>query len=226
MFEFKVGPDARPAKFSSDDQSVRHLKKAGRLPQQAERNKLPESSDSEITTLLQAWQEGDQDARDSVFQMVYPDLRRIAKRQMGLDQSPTFQATEIVHESFLRLSRSSSWTWRSRAQFFALAAQLVRQVLVDHIRHKGSLKRGCAFLRADIELDHLASPAGSVDLLALDEAIGQLGDFDAMAARIVEMRYFGGLTIPEVAEVLTTSPSTVSRRWEVARAWLHRELSK
>ncbi len=182
--------------------------------------------DPEITALLQAWQEGDADARDRVFRIVYPDLRRIARRQMGLNDSPTFQATEIVHESFLRLSRSTSWTWRSRAQFFALAAQLVRQVLVDHLRHKGSLKRGCAFLRADIELDRLASPDNSVDLLALDDAIGELAKFDDLAARIVEMRFFGGLTIPEVAEVLGTSPSTVSRRWEVARAWLHRELSQ
>lgn len=184
------------------------------------------TTDNDITGLLQAWQDGDTDARDSVFSIVYPDLRRIAHRQMGMGGSPTFQPTEIVHESFIRLTQNTSWTWRCRAQFFALAAQLVRQVLVDHLRHKGSLKRGSAFFRADIEIEQLAAVNGQVDLLALDDAIRQLAQFDSLAAQIVEMRYFGGLTIPEVATVIATSPSTISRRWEVARVWLHRELTR
>lgn len=185
---------------------------------------MPSDSNADLTVWLQAWQDGDLAARDRVFAVVYPELRRIARRQMGMGGPATVQATEIVHESFLRLS-SHAWTWQSRAQFFALAAQLVRQVLVDRLRRKGSLKRGSAYLRADVELDQLASAPRDVDLLALDEAITQLAGFDQQAAKIVEMRFFGGLTIPEVAEVMATSPSSVSRRWDVARAWLHRELT-
>lgn len=178
----------------------------------------------QLTDWLQAWQAGDLEARDRVFALVYPELRRIARRRMGSAGQVTVQPTEIVHESFLRFA-ANSWTWQNRAQFFAMAGQILRQVVVDRLRHKGSLKRGSAFLRADIEPDHLATLPRNVDLLALDAAIHRLSEFDAQAARIVVMRFFGGLTLPEMAEVLETSPSTVSRRWEVARAWLHRTMA-
>lgn len=181
-------------------------------------------SPAELTTLLNAWTAGDTAARDRLFESVYPQIKAIAQRHRGPRGEITLQPTEIVHEAYLRLTHQKLFGWRHRAQFFKLASQLVRQVLVDHARARNAVKRGSRDERSDMDADELADIGPAVDLLSLHEALTRLAEIDSEAARIVELRYFGGLTIPETAEVLETGTATVSRRWQVARAWLRREL--
>lgn len=179
----------------------------------------------EITRLLQAWQAGDQVARDELFARVYPELKKIAQRQLGTAGNATLQATELIHETYLRLTGHQGLVWEGRLQFFALAATVARQVLVDQVRRRAALKRGGAMIRLDGLPEWISQPESKVDLLALDAALKRLQDRDATAARTVELRYFGGLTQGEIAEVLAVSVPTVARRWQMAKAWLRRELS-
>jgi RNA polymerase sigma factor (TIGR02999 family) len=183
----------------------------------------PEAS-RDITRLLQAWESGDAAARDALFSRLYPELKKIARRQLAHAAGATLQATDLAHETYLRLAERDDLSWASRLQFFALAAQIARQVLVDGYRRRSSQKRGGLLVQGGIDLDALAPEGGDLDLLALDEALTRLAGIDPEASRTVELRFFGGLTIPEIAAYLGTSEATVSRRWAMARAWLRREL--
>lgn len=182
------------------------------------------SSHGDLTVLLRAWQGGDRAAGERFFERVYPELRRIAARQIGARHAITSQPTEIVHEAYIKLFQSGSMHWPNRLAFFALAAQIVRQVLVDRARSRHAMKRGGSEPRVAVEAELLATPDAAFGLLALDEALSQLATVCPEAARIVVLRYFGGLTIPEIAEVAGVGTATVSRRWGMARAWLRRAL--
>ncbi len=179
---------------------------------------------AEITTLLRAWEKGDTAAQEALFARLYPELKKIAQRQLRQASGATLQATELAHETFLRLAERQDLSWASRLQFFALAAQVARQVLVDAYRRRRAAKRGGLLVQENLDLDSLAAGGTALDLLALDDALTRLAELDTEAARAVELRYFGGLTIPEIAAFLGTSEATVSRRWQMARAWLRREL--
>jgi RNA polymerase sigma factor (TIGR02999 family) len=181
----------------------------------------------QVTSLLQAWSRGDQSALDRLLPVVYGELRRQARHFMR-NQSPghTLQPTALVHEAFLRLVGSEPVEWRSRAQFFGVAAKAMRSILVDHERAQRAAKRGhgapVLTLRPEDSGD---GPGSNLDVEALDEALQRFAAMDPDKCRLVELRYFGGLTIEEAAEVLDLSPATVKRHWSAARAWLRRELT-
>jgi RNA polymerase sigma-70 factor, ECF subfamily len=180
-----------------------------------------------VTDLLQAWASGDQAALDELLPLVYEELRRQARRYMRAQPAGhTLQTTALVHEAYLRLVGRSAVEWNGRAHFFGVASKAMRSILVDHARARGAAKRGGS-ARA-ITLDDaggVAGPQASVDVLALDEALGRLAELDPRKSQMVELRYFGGLGIDEAAAVLGVSPATVKREWTTARAWLRRELS-
>jgi RNA polymerase sigma-70 factor, ECF subfamily len=184
-------------------------------------------STQSVSELLQAWASGDHAALDELLPLVYDDLRRQARRLMRAQPAGhTLQTTALVHEAYLRLVGQTSVEWHGRAHFFGVAAKAMRSILVDHARARNAAKRGGS-ARA-ITLDDAASVAGpqaSVDVLALDEALGRLAELDARKSKLVELRYFGGLGIDEAAAVMGVSPATVKREWTTARAWLRRELS-
>jgi RNA polymerase sigma factor (TIGR02999 family) len=179
----------------------------------------------EITALLLAWREGQPGALDRLLLLVYDDLRRQARRQLRRERSDhTLQPTALVHEAFLRLGGQGAARWQNRRQFFAVASQAMRRVLVDHARAHGAAKRGDGRTRVSLEEWSAAGAAPQVDVLALDQALERLERIDPRQARVVELRYFGGLSAPEAAEVLEVSLATVNRDWAMARAWLFREL--
>jgi RNA polymerase sigma factor (TIGR02999 family) len=173
------------------------------------------------------WSGGDLSARDALVPLVYDELRRIARRCLG-GQGPgnTLQPTALVHEAYLRLVRSESIQVRDRVHFFSLAAQMMRQILIDHARHSAAAKRGGNAIT--VTLDEAPDPAGkktNLDLLALDDAMVQLAALDSRQCKIVELRFFGGLSIEEAAEAVKISPATAKREWATARLWLHRALN-
>ena len=182
-----------------------------------------------MTELLIAWRNGDSSAPNHLLPLVYDELHRAAGRAMNNEGvGHTLQPTALVNELYLRLVDQTRAGWQNRAQFFGVASQLMRRVLVDHARARLSEKRGGG-VRA-ITLDNwnevvAAEAADEVDILALDEALEKLAVFDPQQAKVIELRYFTGLSIPETAEALGISPATVKREWVVARAWLKRELS-
>lgn len=178
-----------------------------------------------ITTLLQRWSQGDREAAEEVLPLVYDELRRISARELHRGRrDPTLQATAIVHEVYLRLSGKEGFGLSSRAHFFALAARLTRQILVDYARRRHRLKRGGQGARVTLtETAGLVEPKGP-DLLAVDEALEKLEALDPRKASIVELRFFAGLTLEETAEQLGVSVETVTREWRRARAWLCNEL--
>jgi RNA polymerase sigma factor (TIGR02999 family) len=185
-----------------------------------------------ITQLLHAWERGDTAAPDALARVVYAELRRRAARALRREgEGHTLQPTALVHEAWMRLDGQHDARWESRTQFFAVAAQMMRRVLVDHARTRRALKRGGAPVQVTLgEVDRVvASPstepaADAVDLLALDAALARLAELDPRKARLVELRYFAGLSIPECAGALGISQATVGREWAVARIWLRREL--
>lgn len=178
-----------------------------------------------VTQLLLAWGHGDEAARDELIPLVYDTLRRIARHQLrGERPGHTLETTALINEAYLKLVEQSV-SWQSRAHFFGIAARLMRQLLVDHARARQRLKRG-----GDRQQISLTAAAGiaqeqAMDLLALDEALKALAEVDLQSSRIVELRYFGGLTIEETAQVMGISTPTVERGWRTARAWLQTELS-
>ncbi len=188
-----------------------------------------------VTGLLQAWSAGDESARDALFPIVYGELRQRAGRVLGREGAGhTLQPTALVHEAYLRLVDQKRVRWEGRTQFFAVAARVMRRVLVDHARARLAGKRGAGarhvtLIDARLDIDAASVAAGDagdpVDLLALDDALERLAAFDPRKARLVELRYFAGLSIPDAAESLGVSQATVIRDWSVARRWLHRELS-
>jgi len=187
-----------------------------------------EAPAAEVTQLLVAWGAGDRLAGERLLPAVYAELRRQAARAMRRESSEhTLQATALVHEAYLRLVDQRRAVWRGRAHFFGVAAQVMRRILVDHARERHAAKRGGGVRQLTLGGADAAGPdAGQgVDVLALHEALERLAALDSDQARIVELRYFGGLSIEETAEALDVSPATVKREWAVARAWLRRELS-
>jgi RNA polymerase sigma factor (TIGR02999 family) len=178
-----------------------------------------------VTQLLLAWSNGDQGALDELTPLVYDELRRLAGAYMRRERlGHTLQTSALVHEAFLRMI-DQRVAWQNRAHFFGIAARLMRRILVDYARSKDASKRGGGeiHLALDEALDE--AEAQDADLIALDDALTSLASFDSRQSRIVELRYFGGLTIEETAEAIGVSPATVEREWNLARAWLRRELS-
>jgi len=181
---------------------------------------------TEITTLLKAWGSGDKAALDRLAEHVYPELRLIARRYMQNEgQGNTLQTTAIVNEVYLRLVDVTKVDWQARAQFFAMAAQMMRRILVDAARVRGSQKRGGRALITSLDVTAVVSPAPDRSILALDEALTAFSQVAPRQAKVVELRYFGGLTEEEIVATLKISPRTVRRDWDLAKAWLLRELS-
>jgi RNA polymerase sigma factor (TIGR02999 family) len=183
---------------------------------------------SQVTELLRRWGRGDRAALDGLMPLVYQELHRLASRYMTAERAGhTLQPTALVHEAYVRLVDQRSADWQNRAQFFGLAAQAMRRILVDHARSRARAKRGSDPARAPVEtLDVLAAPTtGLEDAVAIDDALKRLEAQDPEQARIVELRFFGGLTVEETAAVMSMSPRTVKREWALARAWLRRELA-
>ena len=187
---------------------------------------MGEPSPPDVTRLLLDWSRGDRTALDRLMPLVYDELRALAARSLRSERSAhTLQGTALVHEAYLKLVDQRQVRWQDRAHFFAVAAQVMRRILVDHARRHGAAKRGggvAALALEDVAL--AAAPGPTVDWVALDRALDRLATLDSRQARIVELRFFGGLTIEETAEVLRVSPATVKNEWSLARAWLHREL--
>ena len=180
----------------------------------------------EVTELLNQWSAGDSEALEKLLPIVYGELRRIADNYLRRERSGhTLQPTALVNEAFPKLVKAQGLEWQNREQFFGVAANLMRQILVDHARISSAEKRGGGARK--LQLDEALTVGGEADenLLLLDEALNKLAEIDPQAARIVELRYFAGLTIEETAKVLQTSPMTVKREWATARAWLHREIT-
>lgn len=178
--------------------------------------------------MLAEWSRGDKAALDRLVPLIYPELRRIAGRQLRRERpGHTLQPTALVHEVFLQLVDQHCATWDNRAQFFAVAAQLMRRILVDHARSRQALKRGGAITKVALQgvqaVDASADPIAA-EVLAVDQALERLAARDPDQARIVELRFFGGLTVEETAHVMQRSPRTVKREWRLAKAWLFREL--
>ena len=177
-------------------------------------------------TWLSAWRQGDLAARDRLVDAVYPELRAIAQRQLGGERAGhTLQATALVNEAYMRLNGLERIEWQDRVHFVHLAARVMREVLVDHARRRAAHKRDGGERVSITGIDVPDGDDGGIDVEALDGALAALERFDAEKAKIVELRYFGGLTIEETAEALGSSPATVKRHWQVARSWLHDALS-
>jgi RNA polymerase sigma factor (TIGR02999 family) len=183
---------------------------------------------SEITQLLQDWRDGDRKALDTLLPRVYKELRRLARYQLRNERPDhTLQSAALVHEAYLRLvGVSPPQQWESRTHFFAIAAQLMRQILVDYARRHGAAKRGGSVCKLSLE-DAMATPRRArVDIIALDDALHELARIDERQSRVVELRFFAGLSLNEISKVLEIAPATVQRDWTAARAWLHREISR
>jgi RNA polymerase sigma factor (TIGR02999 family) len=180
----------------------------------------------EVTRLLIDWSNGRREARERLLPIVYEELRRMAQRQMRQERTGhTLQATALVHEAYLKLVDQRRVSWRNRAHFFGVAAKMMRRILVDHARSHATEKRGGDWERLSLDEAPLIAVDAVVDLVGLDGALDRLAVLDEQQAKVVELRYFGGLTIDETAEVLHISPATVSREWTVAKAWLFGELT-
>jgi RNA polymerase sigma factor (TIGR02999 family) len=184
---------------------------------------------NEITHLLQRWQEGDRAALDELMPLVYDELRRLARHYLsGERKEHTLQPTALVNEAYLRLVDQRTAKWANRAQFFGVAASMMRRILVDHAREKNAGKRH--MMKAPVPLDEAealgVAAAEDLNLVALDDSLNALASFDEGKCKIVELRFFVGLPVPEVAEVLGMSESTVKREWSVAKAWLYRDMSQ
>ena len=185
---------------------------------------------ADITRLLKAWGRGDEEALDQLMPLVYTQLRAQARRYMRDERSGlTMQTTVLVHEAYLRLTRAEDVDWHDRVHFFALSAQIMRRILVDAARKRAAAKRGGGALRVDhssaVDLDQLpTADSDAASLCALDDALESLAQIDPRRAKVIELRFFGGLSVEETADVLEVSSQTVMRDWRLARAWLAREL--
>jgi RNA polymerase sigma factor (TIGR02999 family) len=182
-------------------------------------------SSAQIARLLDNWHQGDQKARDELIPLVYDELRHMARQRLW-HQRPdhTLQSAALVNEAYLRLVQQKSPQWQNRAHFLAVAAQMMRNILVDYARNRLAAKRGGGAQRLTLETEFAPAHQREIDLVALDDALNKLAALDAEQSRLVELRYFGGLSIEETAEAMGISPATVKREWTTARAWLQREL--
>jgi len=178
-----------------------------------------------VVALLERWRNGDARALDSLIEVLYGELHRLAHAYLRRERPHhTFQSSALINELYLRLVKQRQPRWQTRAQFFGVAAHMMRRILVDYARARGNRKRGSGAARVPIEDAVVFSPERTGQLLALDEALARLAEVDARKARVVELRFFGGLTVKETAQVLDVSEPTVMRDWEFARAWLSQEL--
>ena len=190
------------------------------------------TSTHDVTRLLHAWNSGEQRASDELLAVIYDDLRRIAREHLAHERhGHTLQPTALVHEAYLRLTDGAAIEWQGRAHFFNLAARAMRRILVDHARSRQANKRGGGQQRIPLDFapeGELAEkpPGDEIDLVALDAALGKLAADHPRQSRIVELRFFGGLELPDIAGILQVSESTIKRDWQVAKLWLHRELHR
>lgn len=186
---------------------------------------MPEPAPDDITRLLHDWSNGDEAALSKLLELVYPELRRMAaSRLRGERLDHTLQPTSLVHEVYMRLANDSEREWADRAHFYAVAARVVRAVLVDHARARRRIKRGSGAIGVELQDFHASVAAPGVDLLDLDNALKELETIDVERARIVELRHFAGLSIEETAEALGISPSTVKRGWLAAKTWIRHRM--
>jgi RNA polymerase sigma-70 factor, ECF subfamily len=188
---------------------------------------MPAPSAQHVTRLLQAWGQGEDAALEELLPLVHQELRRLARRYMfGERPGHTLQATALVNEAYLRLINSRQVNWQNRAHFFAISAQLMRRILVDHARARGYQKRGGGIPKVTLDDALMGPQEKGHDLVALDDALKALAGVDPRKCKVVELRFFGGLSVEESAEVLKVSPDTVLRDWRLAKAWLAREMGK
>ena len=182
-------------------------------------------SPHEVTQLLVAWGNGDETARDQVMPLVYAELHRLAHHYMNLERpGHTLQTSALVNEAFVRLIDQKEVQWQNRAHFFGIAAQMMRRILVDYARNRGYAKRGGSAKRVTLNEGLIVSEKRGAEIVALDEALNSLATMDQRKSQIVELRFFGGLSIEETAEVLSVSPGTIMRDWTLAKAWLRKEI--
>ena len=182
---------------------------------------------SEITRILQDWNDGSEDAKERLLPFVYEELKRQARFFMSRERvNHTLQPTALVHEAFVRISEQSGVDWQNRRHFFGIASRLMRQILVDHARVHGAAKRGGNTIHFSIDDVQIPVEDRAASILALDEVLAKLAEFDSQQAKIVEMRFFGGMSNKEIAEHLEISERTVGREWQSARLWLYRELNR
>jgi RNA polymerase sigma factor (TIGR02999 family) len=184
------------------------------------------TSPDDITGLLEAWSQGDPQALDALMSAAYPELRRIARNYLARrSAAPTLESAALANEAYLKLLRSRGIPCQNRTHFLALCSQIIRRILVDHARRRGYARRGGHAVRVPLNEEQVRSPRSQVDVLALDEALQSLSKIDSRKARVVELRYFGGLSIDESAEALGISPETAKRDWKVAKSWLYQQLT-
>lgn len=189
-------------------------------------NTLNNESSLDVTGLLRAWGQGDRAAGDRLVPLVYKQLRRRAAAYLRQERpNHTLQATAVVHEAYLRLAGQKRASWQNRAQFYGVASQMMRRILVDHARRRKMDKRSGRWVRVSLTDLGAAAPDPGFDVLMLDSLLDRLATFDARKSRVVELRYFGGLSLEETARFLDVSPATIDREWRAARAWLHAQLA-
>ena len=188
---------------------------------------MPEPPSQPVSALLSKWRAGDQQALKALIPLVYQELRRIAQRHLQQERPDhTLQSTALVHEAYLRLVGMNPPQWENRTHFFAIAAQLMRQILVDYARRHKAVKRGGTVCTLSLEDAAVTPRQTEVDIVALDDALQALAQIDPRQSRIVELRFFGGLSLEEISKALEIGSATVQRDWTAARAWLHREMSR
>jgi RNA polymerase sigma-70 factor, ECF subfamily len=186
----------------------------------------PSRSQQEVTQLLGDWSGGDEGALEKLIPLVQPELHRLAHYYMSRERAGhTLQTTALLNEAYLQLTDKTPLRWQNRTHFMSVAAQLMRRIMVDHARARHALKRGAGAIRVTLDETALVAEERAEELLALDEALEKLAEFDRRRCEIVEMRYFGGMTVEEIADVLKVHPNTVMRDWRAAKAWLYAELT-
>jgi RNA polymerase sigma factor (TIGR02999 family) len=184
-------------------------------------------SQTGVTELLADWSKGDQEALNKLIPLVYDELHKLASRYLRRERSDhTLQTTALVHEAYLKLVDQKDANWQNRVQFFAVASQLIRRILVDYARRHRASKRGGSYYKVTLDEGLVSSGERDAELLALDEALDRLAAFDPQQSRVVELLVFAGLTLEETAHSLNISPRTVRREWSMAKAWLHKEIKK
>lgn len=188
---------------------------------------MNEKQPSEITLILQDWNNGDEAAKEQLLPFVYNELKRRARYLMSKERSNhTLQPTALVHEAFVKLTEQSGIDWQNRSHFYGFASRMMRQILVDHARHHTAAKRGAKPIHFSLDDVQIPIEERADSILALDEVLERLEEFDEQQAKLVEMKFFGGLSNQEIAENLGISERTVGREWQAARLWLYRELNK
>jgi RNA polymerase sigma-70 factor, ECF subfamily len=181
----------------------------------------------EITQLLAEWSDGNQSALDELYPLVYDELHRLARRYMSRERKDhTLQTTALINEAYVRLVDQKNVHWANRSHFFAISAQIMRRILIDHARRHAYAKRGGGAQQVSLDAAAVVTPKLSFELIRLDEALKSLAEIDPRRSQVVELRYFGGLNNEEIAGVLHVSENTVTRDWNMARAWLHRQLTE